>query len=343
MKKSIFLVVPALIVTGFLFHSCTKNNNGTGNVANVYSSMNQMFAALRSTPQNLTVTAGQDVVVIGNQGTRLHFYPNSFKDATGAIIRSGTINIQLTEVYTPGDMIANRTSTMANGQLLLSSGEININATMNGNNVYANNYGVAFIHPRQSTAQMALFSGGNNNTDSMTTWAVDTGVGKSTTGTQLDTIPGWGKPCFFFDSCNNFSWANCDWFYNSSSPLTSANVAIPGSFSAQNTQLYLVLKGVTDAWSGSTDTFTAVIGTEGDFSRGAAAFNPSTNTMTLMSEGKTAIVPPGVNYELVVISKLDSNYYYYSEKGTIPNSGINTHAMLVQQTVSQIKSALSAL
>ena len=78
--------------------------NHTTNVTNVTPSLNQLFAGLRYTPQNLSVTAGRDTIVYGNNGTMLHFYTNSFKNGSGNIITSGTVYLQLTEMYKAGDL-----------------------------------------------------------------------------------------------------------------------------------------------------------------------------------------------------------------------------------------------
>ncbi len=59
------------------------------------------------------------------------FNPQSFKDGSGNIISSGMVTVELTEMYTPGAMIANRVSTStAMHRRLTSGGSVNIKATM---------------------------------------------------------------------------------------------------------------------------------------------------------------------------------------------------------------------
>src|ERR1700733_5017150 len=101
-------------VAVMLVTSCSKTYIKTNNVTPVtidQSGLNSLFASLRPTPQSLVVTAGSSQTVYGINGTKLTFYPNSFKDKNGKIITSGIINIQLTEVYSIGDMIASRAPT----------------------------------------------------------------------------------------------------------------------------------------------------------------------------------------------------------------------------------------
>ena len=101
MKKTLFslllVYITAVIV---VIASCSKpyNDSHTVTVSPSYT-INQLFAGLRTSPQTLTVTAGRDTIVYGANGTRMHFYTNSFKTAAGAIITSGTINLQLVEMY----------------------------------------------------------------------------------------------------------------------------------------------------------------------------------------------------------------------------------------------------
>ena len=110
MKINNFLVAALSCLLFNFFASCEKTNTSS---TYIVFHLNQLFSGLRSTPQNFTVTAGRDTTIYGTNNTLLHFYTNSFKDAGGNIIQSGTVYIQLIEMYKPGDMICNRATTMA--------------------------------------------------------------------------------------------------------------------------------------------------------------------------------------------------------------------------------------
>jgi hypothetical protein len=274
----------------------------------------------------------------------LHFYTNSFKNAGGCIITSGTINLQLVEMYKARDMICNRASTMASGQILASGGQIAISASMGGQAVYTNGYGIGFVHPNSSIASMALFYGGTGNTDSVTTWSQSdtTNPGSVARGARPDsTIAGHGADLFIFDSCTSFTYINCDWFWNNDSPKTSVNVVLPDtSFNPNNTQIFVVLHNI--ARGGSTDTTTAVL-TSNRASGGPANYVAATNTMNVMSEGQTNIVPIGLNYELVVITNKNGQYYYWQTSGVIPHNGVVANAALAPETQSDVVARLSGL
>ncbi len=346
MKKIIFPLLLLAIITSLIIASCSKTYNPQGTVISATSSLNQLFSRLRSTPQSLSVTAGRDTIVYGTKGTMLHFYTNSFKDVNGSIITSGTISLQLIEMYKAGDMICNRATTMANGQILQSGGQITLNATMNGQTVYANAYGIGFKHSNSSSAPMSLFYGGTGNADSVTVWSqADTSKnGTIADGTLTDSIGSGSGPTsfFYFDTCTSFTWANCDWFYTNDSPTTTVSVILPDtSFNENNTQLYLVLPNI-NRWGGTADTFTAVLSNVEPY-LGNGAYTPSTKTMKLVSEGNTSIVPAGLNYDLVVIANKNGTYYYYEQHGVIPHNGLVATAALATDTQADIVSRLSGL
>ena len=111
MKQTLRAALAVCLTAAIIVVACKKSSNNTTGPT---LSLNQLFAGLRTSPQNLSVTAGRDTMVFGANGTMLHFYTNSFKDASGNIVTSGTVNLQLIEMYKPGDMIANRATTTAN-------------------------------------------------------------------------------------------------------------------------------------------------------------------------------------------------------------------------------------
>jgi len=148
------------------------------------SKLNTLFSAFHNSPQVINVTAGVPQVVICNKGTKLTFYSNSFKDAAGNTITSGTVTLKVVEMYKPGQMIAERAGTTSGNELLVSGGQINITATMGGAEVYAGKYGIGFKQPVSSTQAMSLFYGNTSNADSVTVWgSASTAAGTTAPGT----------------------------------------------------------------------------------------------------------------------------------------------------------------
>ena len=339
MKKLLPVLAIAVIAIA-LVQSCSKNTYNPGTPSPFDPPLNQLFAGLRTSPQALAVNAGRDTMVFGAKGTMLHFYPKSFKDATGSTITSGVINLQIVEMYTPGDMIANRATTMSGSNLLTSGGQINLTATMNGQTVYTNKYGIGFIQSKQSNIVMTLFSGNTKNGDSVVNWVVgDTSkeytkawIGDTTQHPTIPLIYGRAWLGFVFDSASSLEYTNCDAFYSSDSPMVSINVVMPdGAFTPTNTQLYLVLPDINCAMSSL------------ESSLGSASYDPTTKTIKLVNESQKNIVPAGMKYKLVVIANKNGQYYHYEQDGTIPHTGLTAKAVMNADSEASIKSMLSKL
>jgi hypothetical protein len=317
-KHNILFVFASFLL--FIF-SCKKSDTSSTNNP---SQLSQLYSELRYTPQNLSVTAGTYQAVQGANGTVLNFYPNSFKDANNNIINSGTVNIQLIEMYKPGDMISNRISTTANGQLLQSGGQIFISATMNGQELFANKYGIAFKQSVASSNQMELYYGNSANSDSVVTWALsDTSKnGTICPKTIIDTI--LGHAIYYpFDSCRSFHWVNCDHFYSTTSPRTDVSVILPNNtYEFYNTDVFIILPDINSAVLYST-------------------YNSTTNTFGFLEAGILGL-PIGLNYELAIVSNKNGSYYYFTQSGVITN-GMKINATMTSDTKNNILSKLATL
>ena len=340
-----FLVVSFL--SAILITSCSKSYNKYNNVTISQTAdltkLNSLFVSLRPVPQSITVTAGFLQTVYGIGGTKLTFYPNSFKDKKGNVITSGIIDIQLTEVYTLGDKIATRATTTSNGQLLTSGGQVLITATMNGNEVFANKYGIGFKQPGQSQKPMTLFYGDTNNPDSVVTWGVPSpnqvGVYVSGTTTYSDTNivvfvnPNTGVvdtmtthgpilDYYQFDSCTNFNWINCDYFYTSSAQLTDVTVFVPDtSFNSANSEVFVLFPTINAAAHMSLYTV-------------------ATHSFDLP---KGYYIPVGMPIDIVVATNKNGTYYYYQETGITTINGLFIFANMQQSTLAYITTQLQGL
>ncbi len=349
MKKFASVVAACCLLMAVSMPSCKKGGTATPSVAQ--PSLNQLFAGLRYTPQTFTVQAGRDTAVFGAQGTLMHFYANTFLHGDGTVITSGTITIQLIEMYKPGDMVANRTTTMTtSGQLLQSGGEVYITASMTTTSQYigvnglpsnttetvlVNKYGLGFPQTTASTTTMQLFYGNTNNPDSVVTWdAADTSTpGKVAHGADScpcpRAIPWYG---FIFDSTGNLGLLNCDHFLHDTG-LTSVSAILPDStFNPSNTQVFVALPSIP----GLLETA---------FGDGLQSYNASIHMITLSNflGNKINIVPIGISYKLIVISCKANQLYFYTQSGTIPSTGIHATATMAPMTQSAISSQLAGL
>jgi hypothetical protein len=326
--------------------SCKKNTDNTSTLQPATVPLNQLFDNLRSTPQTFTVTAGRDTVVFGSQGTMLHFYPNSFKNASGAIITSGSIDLKLVEMYKPGDMIRNRATTMQGKNLLTSGGQIDLRATINGQKVYANKYGIGYFQNNASaTPMMELFYGNVNNVDSVVNWeAKDTTLERDIAwlgdmnGRNYITTA-YGRPWmgYVFDSASDLEYTNCDAFYYSDSPKVSVTAIMPdATFTPENTQVYLVLPTINCAMSTVQST--------SSYNFGTARYNASEKAINMINEGQTNIVPSGMKYILIVIANKSGQYYYSKQSGdAIPHNGLKLKATMTPDSKDNVLAMLSAM
>lgn len=324
MKPNRFSFFSLFALIALAFAAC---KNGDYNVSQVTTNdralLNQTFNPLRSVPQGFTVNAGSAQVINGSEGTRLEFYPNSFKDANGNIITSGNISIELIEMYTPGMMIANRATTVANGELLISGGQIYIYATMNGNEVFANKYSVAFKQTGSSQQPMAIFYGNTNNSDSVVTWEQGdtTKVGIVTAATVADSFTK-DSNYFRFDSCGKFKWINCDYFLRSSQTKTRISVVMPdGSYTQGNTQVYLVVPNIRSVM-------------------GVGGYDATTHSFGLAADYG---VPVGTVVHLAVIAKKDNNYYYSLQKDITVTENMTKTVTMTPLTLAGLRAALEDL
>jgi hypothetical protein len=315
-----------IFLAAIFFGSCKKKEtNSTSTItAADKAQLNSLFAPLRTTPQHFTVTAGVDNKIIGADSTILNFYPNSFKDKNGNIITSGSIDIELVEMYKAGDMIANRASTTTSSGVLTSGGQVHIGASMNGDEVFANVYGIGFKQTAVLTKPMELYYGNTTNADSMVIWRVTEpmNLGSTLTGTSnflRGQVNPSGSPYFLFDSCVNFKYVNCDHHYDSTSKLVTININVPdNSFTPANISLSISYP--------SLNIVTLL---------GAMSYN----SKSVQFSG-WAPVGPGCKFVLMTIKGTD--YYYFSTSGVVTD-GMTINADMKVETVDMIKADLKSL
>lgn len=320
--------------------SCHKKNADTSfEISDERSQLNSSFSDLRAPSQKFTVRAGIVQTIYGEQGTKISFYPKSFKDHTGNIL-TGVVNIELIEMYRPGAMIANRAGTTVDGKLLASGGQVYIKATMGGQEIFANKYGIRFRQASASNKPMALFYGNTNNPDSLVTWqigaagtgttsgatdsVIDSAVVVIITNTGLDTITVAHTPANYyqFDSCVNFNWVNCDYFYGATAkPAEIAVVLGNNGFNQSNTEVFVVLHDINSVTH-------------------LGKFSAATATFSLYSG---YYLPSGMTIDVIAIAKKSGQYYYYEQKDLQSVDGLLINANMQPQTLDYIHSQLSGL
>ncbi len=285
MKKYILF---AVFVTGTIFWVSCKKKVTEEKTYNM-NGKNALFSDLRYAPQRFTVEAGRDTIIFGaDSNTIITFYKFSFKDANDNIISKGKVGLELIEMYEAGDMILNRATTEATGnKILQSSGQVRIKASMNGKELFANRYRIAF-KAKVKADSMSLFYGNTNNEDSVVAWnESEVNLGTRTVPSVPDSIIGPGSGgglYYFFDSCTSFEFVNCDRFFGFTGVETSIGIDFDTKkFQRENTSVFLAL--------------------------------PEINAVVpFRSDRKYAL---GMKYVFVIIAKIDNNYYFDMQSGTI--------------------------
>jgi len=286
--------------------------------------INKLYQSLKEGSQDFTVTAGASQTIRGTRGTIITFNPWSFKDQSGAVISSGNIHIELTEALTPGQMIMNRVSTVTEANNLLQSGGcINIVATLNQQPVFANSYNISFKQPAPSELPMALFNG-MVAADGAVTWSNDTsntvaGTTNLNDPTGRDSLGSW----YVFDSCTNFNWINCDYFYTAPDPKTDVKVVMPdGSYNDTTTSVIVIFPALNVVANMST-------------------YNAATNTFSLGTPGY--FIPVGTTIKVVIMGIKNNVHFFELKSNVTVTNGITINAAPSNTTLSNIQTILSGL
>ncbi len=311
--KNIAIVV-LISVISIGVTSCNKINDSL-NVQT--TSTDDLFELLKDAPQTFSGQAGGNWTIIGQKGTRVHFNPQSFKDAAGNYVTSGTIDIELIETPKAKDMLLNKTITMTGSNLLQSGGSIHIKATQNGQELVAGRYGIDFIQDAPSADDMSIFQGVTDQTTGFTSWF--DGATNTQQGTRQDSIGSF----FQFDSVNNFNWINCDRFYYDPGPKTNITININGATFLPNGVITFIIfpeiNGVTNMYPFSTTDFSTV------------------------NLGGSYRAPVGIKAHFVTLGKEGNDYYYGSSTNQTINNAHTGSVTVSKMTAAQIEQAIKNL
>lgn len=305
----------------------------SGNNTTPGAQLDKLFDGLKSTPEVKTVTAGIAQNIAFSKGTILMFHPNSFKDKNGNIITSGTITISMIEMYKPGDMIANRATTVSDEGMLQSGGQVYLTFKKDGEEVFANTYGISFPQETADTAApMELYTSNTNTKDSSLRWKRTPGTmvaGTVTDPTLQPTAPAPPvpvQPRYVFMTSTTTTWINSDWLYGYSGATTPFKVDVPyDGQRGRNTCVYVALRAKNTAvdlnYSGTT------------------LFDDKTKQLTWSFRDG---IPVGMDATLVVMMAKDDKYYYYRKDVTVTD-GIEVTAEVEEKSIEDIKADLKGI
>jgi len=317
--------VLAICVALSLITSCKKNDYDGGNNTILANNTATILEVFHSTPTAFSITAGTTKEVLGPQGTLLRFYPHSFRDKNGNIISSGTVNIDLTEMYAAGDMLKYYTSTNSGSAVLNSGGEVLIKATMNGEEVTANKYGIGFNAVRTpTTGPRELFYGNTYATDGIVTWGGSGGaIGTAITGAGPvagATIALPSGSYYMFDSCTSFNWVAGEHNYSGTSQNITVKVKLSnGSFAGNVWSV---------AYMGLSSERVATVLYQESFDR---------DSQTGVYKGWA---PVGTSQKFMLIIPRDKNTWYYYKTEQLITDGVTINATLTEASKDEMDAVI---
>lgn len=213
-SASILLFASFLIIVS----GCSKQR--IENDLNEYSTPDDFMYSNRPEEQTFVLNGDSGGPIIGNQNTHLWMDSSIFMYPNGNDV-SYPIIIKLIEVYKPKDMMLYALPTVAQGNLLATDGEIRVRAfkdndelVLKPGKVYA-----AKTPSANPVSQMSIFYG--KQVGDILDWENNASAVSNNPGIDaLEYIaPDTGN--FYALLVPVMGWINVDYFYNSSSPLTT--------------------------------------------------------------------------------------------------------------------------
>ncbi len=97
--------------------------------SNPYQNLHEFFDLNGVRPQIFETTANKAIALEGRMGTRFQLPAFAFEDATGQVIRQGTIKLFVKEVFSKAEMVLTGKFSTAEDQMMVSGGMMYIRAT----------------------------------------------------------------------------------------------------------------------------------------------------------------------------------------------------------------------
>lgn len=197
------LVPAAMVAIGLSMSNCSEQRVEQ----NDYDSPNEFMMNNRPEEQTFVLDTGGQGPIIGNQGTRLWMDSSIFMFPGGGDV-SYPIIIKLVELYTPKDMMLYAMPTVAQGNLLVTGGELRVRAFKDDVELVLkpNRFYRALAPTTVSDPNMGLFLG--QESGDIVDWT-------ETTDFVTDSL-GLDSATNFYDIfVPQMGWINCDYFYGS--------------------------------------------------------------------------------------------------------------------------------
>lgn len=282
-------------------------------------------------------TAGW-TTVIGEEGTELFFFPDSFMKADGTLA-DGDVQLELIEIFDKGAMLVTdmpSTGQLPSGELaqLISGGEHYVGATQEGEELRLN-----------GTFQMttpASNTGGPDMEMNMFRAEVDVGVpaGRDDQAVWVEEeadreafgIAGEGggadgsgsAETMYWAISDQFGWSNIDRWYSDPRPKTTINIDVPDGWDDTNSAVYLSYDGEATALA-RMDTYD--------------------DTTGMFSE-HYGLIPIGLQVHLIFVTESEGDWSYAIQGATIVEDHVTTFATaddFIETDTDGLVAAINAL
>jgi hypothetical protein len=231
-------VAGTAIMLIMFFSNCKKNDYQPGARLPFPpgpSSLHEFHQNNQVRSQVFSIDAAAGGTFTGNKGTIFTFPPNAFVTKSGQPV-SGTVSIEIKEVYAKSDMILMDKPTMNGTHLLKSGGEYYIRATSGSAEVQMAP-GITYTAEMPADSiewGMGVFVDDNGGGFYPPTWML-------ADSSMNYVIPQTNPDPKYILTCHEFKWINCDYFWNVSS-TANLIVNVPDSIAKGEIDVYLVFK-----------------------------------------------------------------------------------------------------
>lgn len=214
MKQNRLLLFSLLLMCLSLI-ACRKDSTN-----NDHLSVHSLSNSWKKSPKVYLIDAARDTQIVAEKGTVITLPAGSFLSEDGSPISSGTVHLELIELYGLSDYIFQKnTAITSDNRLFISGGQVMLKATLgDAQPLSSTGYHLAFKQDGSKLdieLPMYYFYAAPPSEDGWIRWDASTAAGE--TLPQNDSfeglVPDTVKDFYYvFESLNRFDWINCDQF-----------------------------------------------------------------------------------------------------------------------------------
>jgi hypothetical protein len=204
------------------------------------ASLESFFQNNKKESQVFTVNASAPTTINGADGSQLDIPADAFVTSDGQTV-TGFVTVELIEIFEKADMVLSEKPTVSNGEILISAGELFVNATQGSLQLQlAPGVSISTSLPADTiTGGMTLFTA--SNTNGQFNWnQIGNGGMNGNDSLVISTV----APYKYLFEIGQLGWINCDKFYYDPNPKTNINITFTNNPSLAKTAVFLVFKDI---------------------------------------------------------------------------------------------------